>query len=387
MHKAGSKQHGFTIVELLVVIVVIGILAAITVVSYTGISQKAIVAMLQSDLGNSAQKLKLYRVEHDAYPQTLDGSNCPTGPADTNYCLKASSGNTLAYSSSSPYSSFSLVATNTNGTSYQITDGSGPVNVTTTPITAIAAIAGTTQVGQVLTAGALTPSGATATYQWQRATSSGGTYSDISSATSATYTLVSGDFGNYIKVVATGTGNYSGSVTSVATTAVSDPNWIVGRAGSVLVGKYVFYRDVATTDKYTNGNATGTATPQWKTTNTTCASPQCTTAGPVAETQSGYTGTMGLVADNAVDFALSTSPPTYPARDACKALGGRLPTIAELVEMYNYKSTYGNNFQSSYYWSSTDESSLYARIVGLSTGGIGSGTMNSTTNWYTRCVR
>jgi len=35
-------NRGFTIVELLVVIVVIGILAAITVVSYTGISQKAV---------------------------------------------------------------------------------------------------------------------------------------------------------------------------------------------------------------------------------------------------------------------------------------------------------------------------------------------------------
>jgi len=137
MHKAGYQQHGFTIVELLVVIVVIGILAAITVVSYTGISQKAIVAMLQSDLGNSAQKLKLYRVEHDAYPATLDGSNCTkdsTGAVDTNYCLKPSSGNTFAYSSSSPYSTFTLTATNTNGTSYQITDSSGPVAYVNVPI-------------------------------------------------------------------------------------------------------------------------------------------------------------------------------------------------------------------------------------------------------------
>lgn len=36
-----SKSNGFTIVELLIVIVVIGILAAITIVSYTGITSQA----------------------------------------------------------------------------------------------------------------------------------------------------------------------------------------------------------------------------------------------------------------------------------------------------------------------------------------------------------
>jgi len=39
--KVNQKDSGFTIVELLVVIVVIGILAAITIVSYTGITAKA----------------------------------------------------------------------------------------------------------------------------------------------------------------------------------------------------------------------------------------------------------------------------------------------------------------------------------------------------------
>ncbi|PIQ71162.1 hypothetical protein COV88_01465 [Candidatus Saccharibacteria bacterium CG11_big_fil_rev_8_21_14_0_20_41_19] len=48
-------SSGFTIVELLVVIVVIGILAAITIVSYTGITQKAIIASLTSDLDGSSR--------------------------------------------------------------------------------------------------------------------------------------------------------------------------------------------------------------------------------------------------------------------------------------------------------------------------------------------
>ena len=36
-----NKQFGFTIVELLIVIVIIGILAAITVVAYNGIQNRA----------------------------------------------------------------------------------------------------------------------------------------------------------------------------------------------------------------------------------------------------------------------------------------------------------------------------------------------------------
>ncbi|MFZ2125552.1 MAG: prepilin-type N-terminal cleavage/methylation domain-containing protein, partial [Candidatus Saccharimonadales bacterium] len=48
-----STNRGFTIVELLVVIVVIGILAAITIVSYAGISQRAVAVSLQSDLASA----------------------------------------------------------------------------------------------------------------------------------------------------------------------------------------------------------------------------------------------------------------------------------------------------------------------------------------------
>lgn len=52
-------KQGFTIVELLVVIVVIGVLAFITIIAYTGISQKATIASLTSDLDNAAKRLKL----------------------------------------------------------------------------------------------------------------------------------------------------------------------------------------------------------------------------------------------------------------------------------------------------------------------------------------
>ncbi len=98
----------------------------------------------------------------------------------------------------------------------------------TTPLTAIGAISGTTTVGSTLTAGALTPSGATATYQWQYSTTSGGTYTAISGATGTTYIIGSGYVGDYLKVVATGTGSYTGSVTSAASSQVTAPLTAIG---------------------------------------------------------------------------------------------------------------------------------------------------------------
>jgi prepilin-type N-terminal cleavage/methylation domain-containing protein len=94
---SASSSPAFTIVELLVVIVVIGILAAITIVSYTGVTQRAVSSSLQSDLTNASQQLKLYNQLYSSYPTAMTG-NCPTAPtADNTYCIKASSGNTLTY--------------------------------------------------------------------------------------------------------------------------------------------------------------------------------------------------------------------------------------------------------------------------------------------------
>ncbi|OGV55338.1 MAG: hypothetical protein A2X45_15720 [Lentisphaerae bacterium GWF2_50_93] len=90
----------------------------------------------------------------------------------------------------------------------------------TAPITAMGAIVGTAKVGYLLTAGALTPVGATATYQWKSAATVGGVYSDIVGATANKYTPVAGDTGKFIKVEATGSGFYTSAKLSAAKGAV-----------------------------------------------------------------------------------------------------------------------------------------------------------------------
>lgn len=90
--KLVKKTRAFSIVELLVVIVVIGILAAITVISYSGINNRALAASVQSDLKNGATKLQMYYVDEGLYPTSID---C-TSPYDANsICIETSGTNTI----------------------------------------------------------------------------------------------------------------------------------------------------------------------------------------------------------------------------------------------------------------------------------------------------
>lgn len=63
-----SKSKGFTIVELLIVIVVIGILATLVIVTFSGIQQRARDTQRQTDINGIQGHLEAYYAQTGTYP-------------------------------------------------------------------------------------------------------------------------------------------------------------------------------------------------------------------------------------------------------------------------------------------------------------------------------
>lgn len=70
-----KRQEGFTIVELLIVIVIIGILATLVIVTFTGTQQKARNSQRQTDINAINSHLASYFAEKGGYPAIADLSS------------------------------------------------------------------------------------------------------------------------------------------------------------------------------------------------------------------------------------------------------------------------------------------------------------------------
>ena len=66
-------MSGFTIVELLIIIVVIAILATISIVAYSGIQARARDNVRKTDLSNIAKAVELYRADNGVLPPNQQG--------------------------------------------------------------------------------------------------------------------------------------------------------------------------------------------------------------------------------------------------------------------------------------------------------------------------
>ena len=63
-------NRGFTLVEILIVVVILGILAAIVIPQFTQASTEAKVSSLQSNLQSIRSQIELYKIQHNDAPPT-----------------------------------------------------------------------------------------------------------------------------------------------------------------------------------------------------------------------------------------------------------------------------------------------------------------------------
>ncbi len=66
-------EQGFTLLELMVVIVIIGLLATVVVVNVLPSRDRAMVEKARADISLIEQGLEMYRLDNFSYPQTQDG--------------------------------------------------------------------------------------------------------------------------------------------------------------------------------------------------------------------------------------------------------------------------------------------------------------------------
>lgn len=123
----GQNSKGFTIVELLIVVVVIAILAAITIVSFNGIQSRAHDSAVQVDLRNIGNQVQGIYAEVGAYPVPASNSVAPPGMENIELNLNSYDDSTynFYYCVSTVSEAFALTARSKSGKSWTYKSSSG----------------------------------------------------------------------------------------------------------------------------------------------------------------------------------------------------------------------------------------------------------------------
>ena len=73
------RTRGFTLVQILIVVVILGILAAIVIPQFTDASTEAKASSLMSDLQTMRSQIQLYKIQHnDNFPGIANGTHTAT---------------------------------------------------------------------------------------------------------------------------------------------------------------------------------------------------------------------------------------------------------------------------------------------------------------------
>lgn len=88
-----KAKNGFTLVEILIVVVILGILAAIVIPQFTEASTEARLASLKTDLQTLRSQIELYKIQHNDIPPSLDNfEDQMTGYTDIDGVVMAAAG-------------------------------------------------------------------------------------------------------------------------------------------------------------------------------------------------------------------------------------------------------------------------------------------------------
>lgn len=114
-------KKAFTLVEIGVVIVILGLLFVVSYIGYSEVQKNAIKTGMQSDLTKAYEQLDVFQVQKGNYPATVD---CSTPDSNTNLCLKSGKGITFSYQYNNSVSPKGYCLTATDGTNYYHIKGS-----------------------------------------------------------------------------------------------------------------------------------------------------------------------------------------------------------------------------------------------------------------------
>jgi prepilin-type N-terminal cleavage/methylation domain-containing protein len=115
-----TRNRGFTLIEVLLIIAIIGLLAAIGISQFIAYRGRAVDSQLKSDLRNAAVAVESYFTKWSVYPASI---------AEIDDSFRASDGVTLTLTVVSP-SSYTITATKPGGTqpSFTFTSTTGSIN-------------------------------------------------------------------------------------------------------------------------------------------------------------------------------------------------------------------------------------------------------------------